>query len=324
MKNTLETRLGLFFALVLIASVILIEMIGGLEFFKKGYRLRARFTTIQDLKTGDPVKMGGKQVGRVEAIDFADSQVEVTLKIVDPKARITTDSKASVRFLGLMGQNYISLAFGASNTVAATEGTLLESVEQPDFNQLMSKIEGVAGGVQDLTKSFNGQNLDNLASMFADFMKNNKDNLGSLIGNIQTISSQISGGKGTVGKLIMDDALYVSALNTVTNLSDTVTDARSLVSQAKNMVGQVDQGQGTLGKLLKDEALYKETSEAMTNLKEIFQKVNRGQGSVGKLVNDEALLNNVKMTLQKLDKAADSLEDQGPMSVIGLAVGTLF
>jgi phospholipid/cholesterol/gamma-HCH transport system substrate-binding protein len=324
MKNTLETRLGLFFALVLIASVILIEMIGGLEYFKSGYRLRARFNTIQDLKTGDPVKMGGKQIGRVEAIEFADSQIEVFLKIVDPKARVSTDSKASIRFLGLMGQNYVALAFGSSNQVAATEGTLLESAEQADFNQLMTKLEGVANGIQDLTKSFNGQNLDNLASMFHDFMKNNKDNLGSMIGSLQTISSQIANGKGTVGKLIMDDALYVSALQTVTNLSDTTTDVRSMVAQAKTIVGEVQQGQGTLGKLLKDEALYKETSEAMTNLKEIFQKVNRGQGTVGKLVNDEALLKNVKMTLQKLDKAADSLEDQGPMSVIGLAVGTLF
>jgi hypothetical protein len=32
----------------------------------------------------------------------------------------------------------------------------------------------------------------------------------------------------------------------------------------------------------------------------------------------------MKVSLQKLDKAAESLEDQGPVSVLGIAVGSLF
>jgi phospholipid/cholesterol/gamma-HCH transport system substrate-binding protein len=55
-----------------------------------------------------------------------------------------------------------------------------------------------------------------------------------------------------------------------------------------------------------------------------MQKINRGEGSVGKLVNDESLLKNIKMSLQKLDKATESLEDTGPLSVLGTAVNSLF
>ena len=36
------------------------------------------------------------------------------------------------------------------------------------------------------------------------------------------------------------------------------------------------------------------------------------------------LIDNAKATLQKVEKATESLEDQGPLSVIGLAVGRLF
>ncbi|HOW66259.1 MAG TPA: MlaD family protein [Candidatus Paceibacterota bacterium] len=325
MKNTLETRLGIFFALVLIAAVLLMEMIGGLEFFQQGYHVKARFNTIQDLKEGDPVKMGGKKIGRVQSIEFAEDRLEVTMKITDRRARIKLDSKASIKFLGLMGQNYVSLEFSGSPTaMIAEEGALLESVEQPDLSQLMTKLDGVAGGVQNLTKSLSGDNLGNLMGPLTDFIKENKDKLGAIIGSVQTVSSQIAEGKGTVGKLINEDTLYASALSTVTNFNETAVDARNLMGQAKSLLAETEQGKGTIGKLLKDEALYQESSEAMTNLKEIFQKINRGQGSVGKLVNDETMFKNVKMTLQKLDKAADSLEDQGPMSVIGLAVGTLF
>jgi phospholipid/cholesterol/gamma-HCH transport system substrate-binding protein len=89
-------------------------------------------------------------------------------------------------------------------------------------------------------------------------------------------------------------------------------------------VDQVNAGQGTVGKLLKDETLYRETTESMTNLKEILQKVNQGKGSVGKLINDQEFYKNAKLTLQKLDQATEGLEDQGPLSVLGLAVSKLF
>ena len=79
-----------------------------------------------------------------------------------------------------------------------------------------------------------------------------------------------------------------------------------------------------MGKLMTDEALYKESTVAMTNLREIFQKINGGQGTVGKLVNDDSFLKNVKLTLQKVDKATEGLEDQGPLSIIGIFSSSLF
>jgi phospholipid/cholesterol/gamma-HCH transport system substrate-binding protein len=62
----------------------------------------------------------------------------------------------------------------------------------------------------------------------------------------------------------------------------------------------------------------------MTNLKQILQKINQGKGTVGKIINDEEFYKNAKLTLQKLDQATEGLEDQGPLSILGLAVGKLF
>ncbi|MND01773.1 hypothetical protein D3C83_208930 [compost metagenome] len=62
----------------------------------------------------------------------------------------------------------------------------------------------------------------------------------------------------------------------------------------------------------------------MTNLKEILQKINQGQGTVGKLINEPEFYKNAKLTLQKLDKATEGLEDQGPISVIGMIANSLF
>ena len=59
MRNTLETRLGLFFALAFVAAVIIFEMIGGLGFSSAATELHARFNNVQELKKGDPVRMAG-------------------------------------------------------------------------------------------------------------------------------------------------------------------------------------------------------------------------------------------------------------------------
>jgi phospholipid/cholesterol/gamma-HCH transport system substrate-binding protein len=83
-------------------------------------------------------------------------------------------------------------------------------------------------------------------------------------------------------------------------------------------------GQGTIGKLLTDQTLYLEATGSMTNLHEILLKINNGQGTVGQLINDPSLLKNAKLSLQKLDKATESLEDTGPLSILGTMASSLF
>jgi len=59
MRNTLETRLGIFVALAVIAAVLILETVGGVDRFRRGYHLKADFRTVQELKVGDRVKMAG-------------------------------------------------------------------------------------------------------------------------------------------------------------------------------------------------------------------------------------------------------------------------
>ncbi len=329
MKNTLETRLGIFFALAFIAAIIILELAGGFD-LRRGNNIGALFKDVHELKVGDPVKMAGVQIGHVSKIGLEHGKVKVFFKI-NPDAEVKTDSKATIKFAGLLGQNFVSVDFGSAEAPKAAPGAILESAEQPDLSQIMQKLDNVASGVENITKSFTGDKIDNLFGPITDFVKQNSAPLTATIGNFRIISENIANGKGSVGKLINDDALYVNALTTVSNLQGTAADVQSLMADARLVLTNANQivlginaGQGTVGKLVKDDALYRETATAMMNLREIMQKVNRGEGSVGKLVNDESLLKNVKLSLQKLDKATESLEDTGPLSVLGTAVNSLF
>ena len=79
MKNTLETRLGIFFVLAIIAGILVLEM-SGLDWFKKGYALYADFRDVHELKVGDPVKMSGVKVGKVDNIKLDGDHVRVRLR----------------------------------------------------------------------------------------------------------------------------------------------------------------------------------------------------------------------------------------------------
>jgi phospholipid/cholesterol/gamma-HCH transport system substrate-binding protein len=322
MKNSLESRLGIFVALAVVAAVVIIEMLGGPEHFMRGYHLTALFDNVQDLKEGDRVKMAGVEVGRVEKITLESDKAKVIMKM-KRNTGVRTDSVASIKFTGLMGQDFVSLDFGSPEAPLAKDGAVLQSKEQPDLSVVMEKLDSVATGVQNMTKSFSGLKLDELLGPFIDFMKDNKAPLTATISNINAVTTQVAAGKGTVGKVLYDETLYNNALDTVSNLQATLTDARTTVAAAKDIMNQVNAGQGTAGKLIKDDKLYTETTASMTNLRQILEKINQGQGSVGKLVNDQEFYKNAKLTLQKIDKATEGLEDQGPLSVLGIAVNSL-
>lgn len=318
MKNSLETKLGMFVVIVIIAAVVLVETLGGLELFQGGYHVSALFDTVQDLKVGDSAKMAGVEVGKVDKItlDSTDNKVRVIMKI-HSGVQVKTDSTATIKFTGLMGQNFVSIDFGTPDAPLAMDGATLQSVEQPDLNAIMAKLNDAATGIENFGRSFSGQKIEDLIGPLMDFVKQNSGNLSGTITNIENVTAQIASGRGTVGKLIYDQSLYNSAMDTVTNLQMTVAQARSVMSGITN-------GQGTIGKLVTDDTLYNSTTASMTNLDQILLKINGGQGTVGKLVNDQEFYKNAKLSLQKLDNAADGLEDQGPLSVLGIMANNLF
>ncbi len=344
MRNTLETRLGIFAALAVIVAVIILELAGSKDLFLKTYPLHALFKNVHELKVGDPVKLAGVPVGRVEQVMLTNDQVQVTLRLRKDVV-VRTDSKARIKFTGLMGQNFIALDFGSEKGVPLEPGKFIQTEESSDLSETLAKIDNVAGGIENITRSFSGDQINNLLGPLTDFLKQNREPLTLTIGNLRSISDQIAQGRGTIGRLIREDTLHTTAVNTLSNFDATATEVRSAIEEgravianaktissninltlarANEIVEGVQAGKGTLGLLVKDEKLYTETSEAMANMREIMQKINRGQGSVGRLVNDESLFKNAKLTLQKLDKATEGLEDQGPLSVLGMAIGTLF
>ncbi len=135
-------------------------------------------------------------------------------------------------------------------------------------------------------------------------------------GSLSRIVKDIEGGKGSLGKLVKDEALYNQA-------RETLAEAREAMTGIRTASKQISEGKGTLGRLLNDEAIYNDMKGAVASLNGIMKKVEKGEGTLGKLVNDESLYFTAKDSLKKMGKAADQLQEQGPLSVIGLGIQAL-
>ncbi len=331
MKDSVESKLGLFFALAVILALIILEYIGSFGFLERGYHVYAQFKNVQDLKDGDPVKMAGVTVGRVDKIELTNASVRVTMNLNRSKADVHTDSKATISFTGMMAQNYVAIDFGSPGSPQAAENAMLQTIDQPDLSQLFTKLDSGASGVENLTKSFSGEKIDTFLGPITDLIKDNRTNITASLANMRTVTDRIAQGQGTVGKLINEDTLYISAQGVISNLQSlpdqvksVAGDAHTLMTNANQTITDARSGQGTVGKLLMDDSLFHNANNVMTNLNSITHKIDQGQGTVGQLINDDSFLKGAKLSLQKLDKATESLEDTGPLSILGTMVSSLF
>jgi len=143
MKNTkLELSVGLFVLLGISAITYLTIQVGtGSALGGDTHIIESRFTNAGGLHPGSSVMVAGVTVGRVEAvrIEPSDFSAIVTLRVL-AGLQLPTDSMASIRTTGLIGDKFISLAPGADETSLkpGTRITLTESAV--DLESLIGKM----------------------------------------------------------------------------------------------------------------------------------------------------------------------------------------
>jgi phospholipid/cholesterol/gamma-HCH transport system substrate-binding protein len=123
--RTLEIAVGLFMAVGLVALFFLAMQVSNLANLHNasGYRVTARFGNIGGLKAKSPVTMAGVTIGRVIDIGFDQQTYEaiVTMNIEPKYNNIPDDTLAKIFTAGLLGEKYIGLEAGGSETFL-TEG----------------------------------------------------------------------------------------------------------------------------------------------------------------------------------------------------------
>jgi phospholipid/cholesterol/gamma-HCH transport system substrate-binding protein len=128
-SRLIEIGVGLFVAAGMAALFMLAMQVSNLSNSISGdtYAITAAFENIGGLKVRSPVTVSGVRVGRVDSIDYDSRAFEavVTLSIDSRYNSFPEDTSASIFTSGLLGEQYIALEPGGSETNLA-EGDRLQ------------------------------------------------------------------------------------------------------------------------------------------------------------------------------------------------------
>jgi phospholipid/cholesterol/gamma-HCH transport system substrate-binding protein len=235
-----ELKIGIVAVAAIALAVMLIVAVGGQGGFSwEQYELKTRFADVKGLKSGAVVRVAGVEVGKVSEVALSGSEVEVILKVNEEnQSRITTESRASIGSLSLLGEPVIDISPSTKGT-PLKDGDFVPAGRAP--GQLADVAEGATQSLQQVT------------------------------GILQDIRS----GKGTVGRLFTDDAIY--------------KEVNELIVSANTVATQLSSGRGSLPMMMRDPAAYNRFNDALGNLQELTRRINAGEGSLGRLLKDEAL-----------------------------------
>ena len=319
-----ELRVGL---LVLIAIGVLIVLIlnasGTLNPFASKLHLRARFADANGLREGSEVRLAGVKIGKVDRLRLLNpsevgtgpnpQKVEAYMSIdtkidgVPATDRIRSDSTAQEMAPSILGSEMVvNITPGTSLGQPIKENALLTSTSGSTMGDLATSGTELAQKLSKLSDQLNEvvknvrEGKGTVGRLFNDEALYN--NLNATIRDAEDLAQQIKSGKGSAGRFIYDEALYNNANEVATNL--------------KRLSADLVAGRGTAGKLLESDEMYNKISRladrvnhSMDQIDSIVGDVNAGRGTLGKLVKDEAIYNDARTAIARFNTTASRIDN---------------
>jgi phospholipid/cholesterol/gamma-HCH transport system substrate-binding protein len=140
-RLNIEMAVGLFLIVGIICFAYLAINLGNIGLFgDKTYPLRARFISVSGLKDKATVELAGVRVGEVSRIDLdeEDYEAEVVL-VIDRDVKIQDDAIASIRTQGIIGDKFIKITPGGSDTYLQADDEIEETESAISLEELISK-----------------------------------------------------------------------------------------------------------------------------------------------------------------------------------------
>ena len=294
-----ELKIGIVAVVALALTVLIIVSVGGAAGFSwQRYELKTRFSDVKGLKSGAVVRVAGVEVGKVTEVALADAEVEVVLEVKKGnEKRITTESRASIGSLSLLGEPVIDVSPATAGTPLKNgdtipsvppKGELADTMEEAkvSLEQLSAILQDVRSGKGSIGKLFTTDDLHK--------------ELTALLVAAEGVASGIRQGRGTLGRFANDPQAY-NRLN-------------ASLGDLQELTRGIRAGEGSIGRLLKDEAFAKSLTATTANFETLSGRLNRNDNTMGKLLTEKELYDRINSVLTRLDTlAADMRNPNGSL-----------
>ncbi len=140
-KQHTELLVGIFMLVGIIAITFLALRMGDVDLFNSDeYIIQAKFTSASGLREGAYVEMAGVTVGKVKKIEFDPENYLAVVDISLPNTiAIPDDSIVSIRTAGIIGDKFIKISAGGSDTYVEAGMEIIETEPSINLEELISK-----------------------------------------------------------------------------------------------------------------------------------------------------------------------------------------
>ena len=281
-KFTLREQLvGLFLVVTLLLSVGGVILVGrGKNWFAKHHVYYTKFKEGYGLKEGSTVKMFNAEIGRVRRVTINDdNEVEVAVDVLaDYEKKVRANSVATVESPTLIGSEYIAITPGSKTAATIPPGGYIPSRPRKSITNYMDEIglkEKFAQVGQLLTTL--SKVTGDLSAITAELRRPNGPLLGTLA-DVKAVTGDIRAGRGSVGKLLVQDGLYQKLDRLSTQLEQTAANLNEVTASMKPAGAELP-------------ALARELSQSVKDVRSIVVNIKRGSEDFPALVTntDEAV-----------------------------------
>ncbi|MBK5274054.1 MAG: MCE family protein [Desulfuromonadales bacterium] len=298
-----QVRAGLFIfiGLIGIAGGVLLMGQKTKMFVSKG-QLRIVMDDVAGLKEGAPVWLAGVDVGVVTQVAFSDpkhsNKVEILLE-ADHKSlhKIGPDSRITIKTRGLMGEKYVDIT--PSEKYSEEPVAVLQGITVAKLDDVVQK----AGTAFDRLNTI----VDNITQGKGTLGKLTTDpamyqNIVNLTGELNALAVNINKGNGTLGKLVRSPEPYEKIVRILERADQTLQD--------------IQESEGTLNKLIYDKTLYaklvalaEKSNQAAEDVRELNKRITSKDGTLGLLINDREFYDKGLSLLTRADNSLKSIEE---------------
>ena len=290
-----EIKIGIVGFGILLLLFFGIKFLKGIDVFQKETTYYVFYDNVIGMYEGNYIYLNGMKVGYVKDIEAMGERAEKFLVTVavDSKIKITDDSKMVFFSADILGSKAMKIELGNSNRILENKDTIMGGVELGMLDKLGSSIAPMAQNLDSIlfaTKNIlNQQTQNNLQHTFANLeatserlssisgqfdnlMKNEKEKIGKIISNTESITSNLKNNNDELNNIISKIGQITDTVAQA-QLGSTILQTTQTLEKLNNVLGVIEKGKGNIGLLINDDGLYKSLDESAKKLDALIEDI---------------------------------------------------
>lgn len=214
---------------------------------------RAEFANVTGLKTGDLVRIGGVEVGKVKTISITKKATVVVEFSADDSVVLTQGTRGAIRWADPIGGRYLALEQGAGGVGRLNAGETIPV----DRTQPALDLDTLLGGFRPLFRALDPNQVNALSAQLIEVFQGEGATISSFLDQAATLTNTLADRDALIGQVIGNLNAVLGSLGdqsgqfgkAVDSLSELVERLAARRTDISNAVAYTNAATGTVADL---------------------------------------------------------------------------